>query len=171
MKALMFVVPVLLIGGVVVAAFMGVIKIPGITPKKGAATAAYATDHDDKPVAGTTKPTPAASKPAKTEAPAKSPPKTVKKDPDQGADALATVWNEIDTPELIAMSRTWKDQDLVRVLTHMDNDKVAKFIDELAKGDDDTKLKPDPERASKLSKALQDLGSIVKTSGPGDKTT
>ncbi|HTQ09525.1 MAG TPA: hypothetical protein VMI31_05585 [Fimbriimonadaceae bacterium] len=171
MKALIFVVPVLIIAAVLGLAFTGKIKIPGITPPGKAASAMYGSGHDDKTDVKTSKPAAAPAKPKAAVAdslPPKATPKTTRRDPDQGAVALAIVWNEIGTDELIAISKDWKDQDLVRVLGHMDNDKVAKFIDELAKGDDDGKIKADPLRASKLSKALQDQGSVVKQA---DKTT
>jgi len=177
MKALIFVLPVVVIAAVLGLAFTGKINIPGITPKKPAATAMYASDQSDKPVADKAKtPTPPSKpKPNQTAStskrPAKAPANGPSKDIEQGADALATVWNEIDTPELISISKDWKDPDLVRVLAHMDNDKVAAFIDQLAKGNDASKVKPDPERASKLSKALQAQGSIVAPVGGANKTT
>ena len=166
MKPLLFVVPVVIVATVAGLGLTGKINIPGLSPKPPVKSAPKGSDQikAGKLVASNdqskTKPTSAPIKADETKKPKAN--SKITKDPEQGADALATVWNEIDTPELIAISRNWKDDELVRVLTHMDNDKVAKFIDELAKGDPDSNVKGDPLRASKVSKALQDLGSIVK---------
>jgi hypothetical protein len=160
-KAILAIVPVVIIGAVAGLGFAGIIKIPGITPKKALANAAkgYVQTEGKAPVVAKTEPkTP--TKAADDPAPTKLAPKPAKKDLDQGADALASVWNEIKTPELLKISANWKDDDLAIVLSHMDTSLVAKFLDEMAKGGTD---KPNPMRASKLSKILQDQGSIVKS--------
>ncbi len=165
MKWLLIVAPIVIVGIIAGLGVSGVIKIPGLSPAKSAKSAAinYGADSEKAPLKAASIPTTKTATPAKRDAKQpKSEAKPAKKDVDQGADALATVWNEIKTPELISISKDWKDDDLVKVLVHMDNDKVAKFLDELAKGDEDTRVKGDPLRASKLSKVLQDLGSIVK---------
>ena len=167
-KAVMAIVPVVLVAAVAGLGFTGVINIPGLTPKKVIKNAnlAYA-QADEKSVS---KPTKALAQiPAKKEdpKPEKAVPKVAKKDPDQGADTLATVWNEIKTPELIKISANWKDDELAKVLGHMDNSLVAKFLDEMAKGGES---KPNPVRASKLSKILQDQGSIIKLDAGSEQT-
>ncbi|MFI5385578.1 MAG: hypothetical protein ACHQ50_05590 [Fimbriimonadales bacterium] len=169
MKPIMAIVPVVIVAVIAGLGFAGVINIPGLTPKKAVKNAAqmYA-QKDDKPVAANT-----AAKPATTPAPADKPkPKPVVKpsdlDPDQGADAIATVWNEIETPSLITITKDWSDADLAKVLAHMDTDAVAKFLDEMARTGSGGK--PDPVRASKLSKVLRDQGAIIKPE-EGKKTT
>jgi hypothetical protein len=163
-KTMMAIIPVVIIAIIAGLGFSGVINIPGLTPAKKAknAQAGYA-DKDDK-LAQNKAATPTAP-PKKQEAPKKEPPKVAelpKKNPDQGADALAAVWNEIKIPELAKITANWKDEDLVKVLMHMDTDKVAKLLTQIATGDSAAKIDPKPERASKLSKILQDQGSVVK---------
>lgn len=161
MKMLMVIAPVVIIGVVAGLGFSGVIQIPGITPKKAAkAGAAMYAQKDDKALA---QKGPATTAPPKTPDKTNPPPKKVtdskaaKKDAEQGADALATVWNDVQTPDLLKIAEKWKDDDFARVLAHMDSSKVAEILESLAQ----TK----PERASKLSRALQDLGSVVKVEG------
>lgn len=165
-KTMMMIIPIALIGIVAGLGFAGVINIPGLTPanKPGkSAEGMYAADKDDKAKLAAKKKTPpvvdATAKKTDTTKPVAKP---VIKDPEQGADALAAVWNEIKTPELLKIVAKWKDQDLVVVLMHMDNDKVATILSAMTVGDKEAKLDPNPERASKLSKILQDRGSIVK---------
>lgn len=161
MKMLMIVAPIVIIGIVAGLGFSGVIQIPGITPKKAAkAGAAMYAQKDDKPLAQKAPATTAPPKPSdKTTAPPKkvADSKPVKKDAEQGADALAGVWNDVQTPQLLKIADKWKDDDFARVLSHMDSSKVAEILESLAQ----TK----PERASKLSRTLQDLGSVVKAEG------
>ncbi|HWA82950.1 MAG TPA: hypothetical protein VG820_05935 [Fimbriimonadaceae bacterium] len=157
----MILAPVVIIGVVAGLGFAGIIQIPGITPKKAlkGAAAMYA-QKDGKPVAK--KETPPQPPPVDPK-PKKTPPKKVatpagpKKDPEQGADTLATVWNNIETPELLKIAAKWKDQDFARVLAHMNSDKVAEILQTMAQSD--------PIRASKLSRVIQDQGSIVKAEG------
>ena len=160
---MMAIIPVVIIAIVAGLAFSGTINIPGITPVKKAknAQAGY-TEKDEK--LAQKKPATPTTAPKKLEEPKKEPPKlaTTKLDPDQGADALAAVWNEIKVPELAKITANWKDEDLVKVLMHMDTDKVAKLLTQIATGDPVAKVDPKPERASKISKILQDQGSVVK---------
>jgi hypothetical protein len=157
----MMVLPVVIIAIIAGLAFSGVIDIPGISPKKAAknAVAAY-TDKDEKLAENK----PATPPPAKKEEPKKDAPKApaVPKDPEQGADALAAVWNEIPVNELMKITANWKDEDLTKVLMHMETEKVAQLLQLMAAGDQGAKVDPKPERASKLSKILQDQGSMVK---------
>jgi hypothetical protein len=162
-KAMMAGIPVVLIAIAAGLGFSGVVNIPGITPQK---------EHKKTPPpeAKTTavKVAPKKATPALTPTPK---PKVVanliKKDPDQGADALAAVWSEMKVQDLVKVTEKWNDADLAKVLMHMEPDKVAKLLSELTQGEPDTKPKvpANPERASKLSKILQDQGSIIKTEG------
>lgn len=167
-KLILIVVPIAILGIVAGLAFTGVINIPGITPAKPKKAAAPKPDQTKTVAAHTTAPPINPPKPqtsTQTAAPA------IRKDPDQGAEELAAVWDEIDTPELIRISANWKEDDLVPVMQHMDTGKVAKLLDEMAKGDPDAKRPPDPLRASKLSKVLQENSSIIKDSKKAAKTT
>jgi hypothetical protein len=161
-KLMMAIIPVLIIAIIAGLGITGTINIPGLTPKKAQknAIAAY-TDKDEK--LGKNKPA-TATLTKKPEEPKKDPPKTgpVRKDPELGADALATVWNEVKIPELVKITSNWKDEDLAKVLVHMETEKVAKLLGQIANGDPEAKIDPKPERASKLSKILQDQGSLVK---------
>src|SRR4051812_36608755 len=112
---MMIVIPIVIIAVVAGLAFAGIVNIPGITPKKALKnSAAMYTDKDGKPLQK--KPAPVAKVPPKKEEPKKPAPKIepIKKDEDQGADALAAVWNEIKTPELLKIAANWKDQDLAK---------------------------------------------------------
>ncbi len=154
----MIVVPVVLIAAVAGLAVSGVINIPGISPKKkvNAAAALYSEKDKNPPVAKKTTPPP-----LKTEKPLPKPVvQVITKDPKKGEEALAAVWSEVKEPELAKITSTWKDDELAKVLSHMESDKVAKYLAYLAKGDPDTKVDPDPKRASVLSRKLQDLGAI-----------
>src|SRR5437773_978088 len=127
MKLVAIIVPILVVV-VIALGFAGVVKIPGITPDKAQKNSAKTYAEKDDKVAA--KPPAASPKPKKT--PAKKLPsplvEVVKKDPDQGAAALATVWNELSTSELAKIAGDWKDEDLAKVLMAMDTDKVAKFL-------------------------------------------
>ena len=134
---------------VAVLGVTGVLRIPGLTPKnaKKNAAAMYASK-DDK--AKNT----VAAKPAKKPPAPKKPAPIVSipaKDETKGAQALAAVWNEIPVADLQKITKTWKDQELVPVLAQMDTSLVAQLL-----------AKFPPERASKLSKVLQEQASIVK---------
>lgn len=141
MKRLAFAIPVV-IAVVLGLAFAGVISIPGIGGKK-AKPAAKATPAPP--------PKPVATPPKRV---AKLPPPTVSvhptpDDPEQGAAALATIWNGISAARIEAIAKDWKDEELARVLAHMEDDKVAEFLSSIK----------DVGRASKLSRILRDRAS------------
>jgi hypothetical protein len=167
-KLALVAVPVLLIVGVVGLGLAGVVQIPGLTPAKKSLKKASAVyeDKDDKKLAanlGSKKPI------ARNSEPPKAKPKLVAKttDPEQGAEALAAVWNEMKVPELASITKTWSEADLAKVLMHMDTDKVAKFLAGLVKGDPTAKITPNPTRASNLSKKLQALSSVIPSEDAG----
>jgi hypothetical protein len=170
-KMMLGIVPVVIIAVVLGLGFSGMINIPGITPKKAlkGAAANYTQKGDPKPVAKLTQDPP--KSPPVVESPKKDLPPAPTKNPEQGAEALAAVWNEVKTPELILITANWKEDELVKVLLHMDGDKVAKLLDQLAKGDSENHVKEDPLRASKLSKILQEQSSVVKPKVKSGETT
>jgi hypothetical protein len=161
MKGMAIIVPVVLIVAVVGLGLSGVVNIPGLTPKKKAKVAAQMyTEKDDKAVSAKK---PAKKPVAKTQPTPKPKVKVTRmeRNAKKGAEALATVWNEMKIPELAQITASWKDDDLAAVLSYMDTGKVAKFLEQIAKGDPPNKVDPNPKRASELSKRLQELGSIV----------
>jgi flagellar motility protein MotE (MotC chaperone) len=158
MKAVMIGVPVVILA-IVGLGMSGIINIPGLSPKKKAKIAAATyTDKEEKPAKD--------SKPKEQVAKKDPPPKPkvevsqFTKDSKKGAEALAEVWNEVKVPELATITASWKEDDLAKVLAYMDTGKVAKFLEQIAKGEE-PKVKPNPTRASNLSKRLQELGSII----------
>jgi hypothetical protein len=159
MKALFIVVPILLFGGALGAAFMGVISIPGITPKKTAAAKSVpkeqqatgdestATDSvEDQQVTADTN----AQEPPTEPSRAVSEPKPIT-DPELGAKALAKYWDEIEVTKLIAITETYKEPELAQVLFFMQKSKVAELLGSVSS-----------ERAARLSRELQRLASVVK---------
>lgn len=155
-KAVVILVPVLLIGGVAGAAFMGVIKIPGITPKAklaanlyGEGTDLYTPDAELKieteaePIEPT--PPPVAKKPE--EVPEEPEPVL---DPELGAKKLAKVWNALPTEDLQAVTATFKDDELALVLSKMEVEKVAALMSEM-----------DPKRGASISRQLARIASVV----------
>ena len=139
----------LIAGGVGGAAFMGVINIPGITPAK------------PKPKQEAKKEVKPAPKPQPTDESAsdKKPTKVAKKDdkpkatvdPAKGASTVAELWNEMDTAKLVAITKDWKDNDLVPILLKMDEAKVTEYLGQI-----------DPKKSSSLSKAIGKQASIVE---------
>ena len=159
MKALIIAGPILLVGGVLGAGFMGVINIPGLTPKKASAKAAamYGEGKDlvapiedaveEKPVAEAAP----ADKPA-VKIVADQGPKT---DPEKGARELAKYWGAIETKSLLGIIESFDDKELALVLSFMAKDKVAEILS-----------KVEPLRAATLSKELRRLASVVKEETP-----
>lgn len=149
-KALIFGFLILAICTVGALGILGIIPIPGLSPKKNkGALALYGQGmynqgmlgtKAEKPVAKreTPKPKDSQAKPVvkKTEAP--------KTDPSQGQKKLAKLWNEMEIDKLVAIVANWKDEELAPVLNRMDPEKASQLL---------ASLKPD--RASKLSKAIQ----------------
>lgn len=153
MKKALLALPVILVA-VAALAFTGKINIPGITPKKAAknALATYAGDKDKLAAKSPSKPTPPTPLEQKKQMPK---PKVALAtfDAEQGASALAKIWNEVPVPSLIKVVKTWKDEDLAKVLNQMDTGQVAKLITAMAADQ--------PDRASALSKVLQKQSSVI----------
>lgn len=144
MKGLLIGLPVVIAGGIIGAALMGAIDIPGITPAKKGAPAAKS---ETKKAA-----------PKKSVAPlvSKEPPRPSKKaelpapDVSKGQVKLARLWTEVPTSELVKLVKGWKDPELAGVLLKMDSAKSAEVL--VALGD---------KRASRLSREIQRQASIV----------
>lgn len=158
--AVMVGIAIVVIGAVVGLGVTGTINIPGLSPKHKAA----------KPVAGADAPPDTTAKPAPQTPPA--PPKVVKKpkppdspipteDPQKGAKRLAAVWNEMDPTDLEAITKGWKEGDVVRVLLAMDAAKVAEFLTAIAADK--------PDLASKLSKTYQKQSAQIAKSDAASK--
>ncbi len=170
MKALFIVVPILLIGGAVGAGFMGVINIPGITPKKPPVTKKDAAEKQPTDEGSATTDTiegqqvtvdpgaqstptdpPDNVRPTEPD-PKKADPST---DPEQGAKALAKYWDEIEIAKLIPITETYKEPELAQVLFYMQKAKVAELLSTV-----------NSARAASLSRELQRLASVVKQEAP-----
>jgi hypothetical protein len=163
MKPLLIIVPILLIGGTLGAGFMGVVNIPGVTPKKGAAKDKPASEEaaqaEPEAETGQTETTESSDETA-LEAPVEEPslpePRTEpQSDPALGAKALAKYWDEIDTNKLVPITDTYSERELAAVLVHMKKDKVAQLLATVG-----------PDRAAKLSRELQRLASVVMPEAP-----
>lgn len=154
MKALFIIVPILLVGGVLGAGYMGYINIPGVTPKtaQGKADDMYGegaeelygeqTDDIEPPLFEELEPVDAVTLTVEPTEP--------EVDPDLGARLLAKIWNEIKTADLVKIADGFNDEELGIVLFYMEKSKVAEVL-----------AKVDPDRAAKLSKEIQRLASIV----------
>ena len=151
-KVLFIALPVLVLGGGFVGlAVSGVVKVPGLTPRKPKVQAMYGegAKAPQKPVAEVPPP----QKPPTKKVPAVAV-TTVKSDPAAGNKKLAQLWNGMPTPKLVALAKAFKDQELAVVLIKMDPEKVAEFLSVL-----------DPARSAKLSKELQKAAAIDAAKG------
>jgi len=154
--ALAVLLPLIIVGGVVGAAFAGLIKIPGITPKKAAMYGeANYLDKEDAP-----KPTPAPEGEPKPEPKeAKEPPKpkvqVTSEDPvldeEQGAKKLAAIWNNMEAAQVLRLAAETNDNDLARIMAKMDAELVAEVLGTM----------PDARRAARLSLAIEKIHAII----------
>ncbi len=152
-KILLIVLPILvLVGAFVGLAMAGIIKIPGLTPKKKSPPNLYAQAKESD---GSQ--TEVASPPAKQET---KKPQTAKvasnepeRDPSKGAKKLAQLWNNVSTPKLVELTKGFKDNELAVILNNMDPEKVAELLGQL-----------DSTRSARLSRELQKVASIVPKS-------
>jgi hypothetical protein len=149
LKLILFIVlPVILIGGGIVGcAFMGIINIPGLTPKKKAHSLAKSAQmYGEQPTPEVPKEDP------KKDVKKVDPPKKEEPKPDLelGAKRLAKLWNEMDVKTLTNIAKTWKDEDLARILSKMDNAKAVELLSAL-----------DAARASKISEIIQLQAAVV----------
>lgn len=150
-KMVMFLVPVLVIGGILGAGMAGVVDIPGVTPKKS------------KPKAADTEPAPDEATPADETAQAPQEPEPEPEpetaapeqvatapttDPVLGEKKIAALWTEIDTAQLVKIIADWKDPELATILRRMDPSKTAELLSAI-----------DQKRASALSREIQKQSS------------
>lgn len=148
-KVIMIVVPIIVLAGAFVGlAIGGVIKVPGLTPKKPKTAAMYGESASKLYVQ------PKEEAPI-VKAPVKKPVlkpvvETVKTDPELGSKKLAQLWNSLPTPKLVELAKFSKDTELAEVLIKMDPEKVAELLGAL-----------DANRSAKLSKELRRVASIV----------
>lgn len=153
---MILILPVLLIligGGVFGAAKMGMIKIPGITPKKLVGMYGNSKmygDTKDPKLATDTKPKEAPAPKPKPKPIAKKPKPTVRIDPALGEEAVAELWSSMDPPKVVAILGDWDDTSAAKVLRNMDAKKSAAILTLL-----------DTKRASKITKQIQIQSSRV----------
>jgi len=155
MKPLLIILPILLIGGTVGAAYMGVINVPGVTPTKTDATIteeAQPTEEEAAPEQSTSETTEDFQSTASTNP---NQPEQIRTNPNnaepniaQGAKALAKYWDEISVQRLIPITDAYGDKDLAHVLFFMQRTKVAELLSSVS-----------ADRAAKLSRELQQLAS------------
>lgn len=152
MKALFIVVPILLVGGAFGAAKMGVIQVPGISPKK---VEAKKQDPEQKQAEekaqGQEEEQVQEQVQEQEQAPTTAPVTETPTDPEAGAKALAKYWDAIPTNKLIPITDTYSEKDLALVLQFMQKPKVAEIMGAI-----------DADRAANLSRELQRLASIIK---------
>lgn len=152
-KLVVVLVPVILIGGGVVAAgILGVINVPGLSPKKRVPPVLYGEAPEVVvKVKSTPEPAPSLSIVKRKPKPAAPEADAVITDSSQGAKKLAKVWNEIDTAKLVEIAKKWKDDELAQVLASMDPAKSSALLAQMS-----------ADRAATLSAAIQKEASIVR---------
>lgn len=138
MKKILFIVlPLLLVGGGVVgAAMMGVIHIPGLisAKKKAKAAAIYTETKEEEPIVQKKAPEPEVV-PAVLEPPP---------DMEKGRRAVAKLWNEMEASSILAIVADWKDDELAEQLRYLAPDKTSELLGVMK-----------ADRASRLSKLIQ----------------
>lgn len=156
--ALAVLVPLLLAGGVLGAAFAGLVTIPGLKlPGKNPANTAAGNylDKDDKapPAPSTEVAAEIKPEPKPEEEPATQEPQT---DPELGAKKLAGIWNNLDAPDIVRIASTYEDVDFARVLSKMDGEKVAKVLANIK----------DAKKAARLSRLIESQASVIPETQP-----
>jgi|GEM_PF-832509 len=156
------VLPLLIVGGAVGAAYAGLIKIPGLSlpGMKTKTVAANYTDKDDEAakLAEKAKNEPEAS--IEPDDPTNEPKVLITKepepvtDPELGAKKLAGIWNNLEPTEIVRISAPYKTPELALVLSKMDAEKVAAVLTEIT----------DTKRAAALSQEIQNIASIIPDS-------
>ncbi|MCL6623392.1 MAG: hypothetical protein K6T17_02090 [Fimbriimonadales bacterium] len=123
--------------------FTGIIKIPGITPKKQAQNATKEETPEEK-VAQT--PKEATAKPSNAKNPKQTNPSAPSPNSKDGSERLAKIWSLLDAETVAEILKGWNDQDAIPVLTKMEDKKLAEILSALP-----------PERAAKLSQKIKNL--------------
>lgn len=149
--ALVLVLPILIGGGALAAAKMGVIKIPGLTPAQKVAKAGDAYGDKDSKVELDVKIEPDEEVEETPKKLVAEEPKKPETDPEAGAKKLAGIWNNMEAAQIVTISASYKDEELAFVLSKMEPEVVAEVLVAM----------PDPKRAAKLSQQIQELASIV----------
>lgn len=144
-KAILVIIPLVLIGAVIGLAMAGVVNIPGLTPKRAKPPTLYG-DKDEKKATEEAKP----PKQAPVKEPVVAETKIEKPDAEKGAKKLAQLWNNMPSAKLAEVAKEFQDKDLAPVLVVMDPEKVAELLGLL-----------DSKRSAKLSKELQRVASVV----------
>jgi len=137
-------------GGVVGLGIAGVINIPGLTPKKKAgknlygagAELLYGEKKDPNPLAVKKQP----EKPI--EPPVHAKPEPPKPDALKGAKKIAKLWNSLEPPKVVEISKAWKDPDLALVLSNMEAERAAQVLATMDAG-----------RAGRLSQEIQKIAA------------
>lgn len=155
--ALAVALPLLIAGGVVGAAYAGVVKIPGLKlpGMKAASTAAanYTDKEDKKPEAKPVEPQATIEPEPKAElAPTPKP----EADPELGAKKLAGIWNNLNAPDIVRIAATYEDANFARVLSKMDSEKVAKVLAEIK----------DSKKAAAISRLIESQASAIPPEQP-----
>jgi hypothetical protein len=152
----------LIAGGLVGAATLGFVSIPGISPHKfGKAVVASSNPSsgfyslfaspmkmlDDKAAqeAASVKPEPVV---AKDPGP--------KSDPSLGDAKLAALWNALDSSKLVSITEKWQPNNLARILLKMDEDQVSGYLAALPAA-----------KAAQISKAIQQFASLPPAPSQG----
>ena len=135
---------VVILGAVFGLATVGMINIPGVTPKKKPHPTPVAKAKPKPPAQ--TKKEPEVVPPSDIEKPLS--PDAIK----QGAAKLAEVWNEMPTDKLQKVIEKWKPEDLAVILAEMDPTKVADMLGAMK-----------PDVASKVSLELKKIASQAQT--------
>lgn len=157
------IVVLLLGGGFVGAAFMGLIpglKLGGkpVAKKKSDSSAKSEqnpTQAAQKPAANAEAKPPAKPRPVREASPEEPPKKKVPAvtiDPEKGAKAIARIWEKMEAEKLAEIAATYKDIELARVMRGMETKKAAALL----------ALLP-ADRAGKLSQEMEKLASRVTT--------
>jgi len=161
-KGLIFIIIGVLVlggGGFFGAAFMGILKIPGITPKSKLAKKAPAVTPEAKAAAEK-----AAAEKKKAEEAAKlaaaapppeeeevAPPPEPEPDLKKGAEAIAEIWNGLPEAKIVEISKSWAIEDVARVLPLLDSKKAAGVLGLM-----------DVKRASDVSEEIQRQAATPK---------
>jgi hypothetical protein len=140
----------LLGGGGFFAVYSGMVEVPFLPEKEAAPVAAEKETEEPKEPVAPPASVPAVAKPTPVAKPKKPEVVVVAPDPARGDRKLAELWNAIETPKLMELTKDWREEDLARVMLKMDPSVVAEYLAAM----------PDAKRASSLSRRIRDLASI-----------
>ncbi|HRJ27483.1 MAG TPA: hypothetical protein PLO61_08255 [Fimbriimonadaceae bacterium] len=149
-KALLIGLPVLLIGAVIGLGVLGIVPIPGLSPKKKPGANLYAANKMYGEAKEALPEKPKAIARAAPPKPKPAPPVKEKPQPDpvRGAKRLAKLWNPMQPSEVVAITKDWRESDLALVLSQMESEAASAILAAL-----------EPARASRLSREIQRLAA------------